>query len=237
MSRSNNVTATNPATRFFEWKGSKGQLKYYDKDKKENVFVDNPFTFLVLDQLATVRGWSDEANSGIWANEVRNLQNEELIVRNKLGVIARGLYSSIKGSGKGVFTKSIYIAYYDNKKKLQIGNIQASGAFLKAWIQFARGRDLYKGAVVIKGTETMKKGSNTYSSPVFEVNDKVTEATEQSAKELDKALQDYLKDYFTVRAVETELEMDDLSELEIDSSPFAGEFKSPNDDYDDEIPF
>ena len=64
MSRSNNVELKNPATRFFEWKGETGGFRYYDKEidnedgtKGARVQVSLPFYFLVLDTLATVKGY------------------------------------------------------------------------------------------------------------------------------------------------------------------------------------
>lgn len=233
MSRSNNTTSTNPSTRWFEWSGSTGQLKYWDKDKNENVFVDLPFTFLVLDQLSTITGWSDDAQSGIWSNEVRDLRIDDFTVRTKAGILAKGAYSTIKGLNGARYTKSIYIAYYDDKKKLQIGNLKATGACLSAWIEFCRGKDVYKGAVVLSGAEKAKKGATTYFTPVFEVKDKVSEETDAAAKELDVTLQAYLNDYFADQYAEyKEKPEDPLASMEIDNSPFEGEFED-----DDEIPF
>lgn len=235
MSRSNNTQSTNPATRFFEWSGSEGKLKYYDKEKKENIFVDIPFTFLVLDQLSTVTGWSDDTQSGIWANEVRDLRNDDITVKTKMGVLARGPYQSIKGLNGVRFTKSIYIAYYDDKKKLQIGNLKAIGACLSAWIEYSRGRDVYKGAVVLKSAEPMKKGATKYFTPVFETNDKVTEATDKSAKALDEQLQEYLRDYFADQYVDHNNRVEE-EYVPTEDSPFkSGSHISQIDD--DEIPF
>lgn len=227
MSRSNNTTSTNPTTRWFEWSGSTGQLKYYDRDKQENVFIDAPFTFLVLDQLSTITGWSDDAQSGVWANEVRNLQLEELIVRTKMGILARGQYSNIKGLNGVRFTKSIYIAYYDDNKQLQIGNLKAAGACLSAWIEFSRGRDVYKGAVTLSKAEPAKKGATKYFIPVFEEKTTVSDETNAQAVELDKQLQAYLNDYFADQFIESP---------SVDTTPFSTDESEITLD-DDEIPF
>ena len=98
MSRSNpQEHLSNPAVRWFEWNGEKGVIRFYDKDAKTNVDVPLPFTFLLLDQLATVRGWHDASASGIYANEVRDTTKDTLVVKSfKGGTIAEGLYKDIK---------------------------------------------------------------------------------------------------------------------------------------------
>lgn len=234
MSRSNNNVTANPCTRWFEWSGSTGQLKYWDKEKSENVFIELPFTFLVLDQLSTVTGYSDEAQSGIWSNEVRDLRNEPLTVRTKIGIIGKGLYNSVKGLNGARFTKSLYIAYYDEAKQLQIGNLKATGACLSAWIEFSRGRNVYQGAVVLAGSTQAKKGATKYFIPNFEIKEAVSEATDNAAKELDKKLQTYLNEYLDVSHAEaeaTQIEDMELEMPEFEKGSIVKQFE------DDEIPF
>lgn len=206
MSRSNNTTSANPATRWFEWSGSTGQLKYYDKEKGENVFLELPFTFLVLDQLSTITGYSDEQQSGIWSNEVKNLKLEPLTVRTKQGILGGGLYEAVKNL-KGVrFTKSIYIAYYNDKKELAIGNFKATGASLSAWIEFSRGKNIFEGAVSITKAVQAKKGATKYFIPEFQLKTEVSEETNAKAVELDKQLQKYLNDYLESAPAEQDYE-------------------------------
>lgn len=232
MSRSNNTNTTNPATRWFEWSGSTGQLKYYDRDKAENVFVELPFRFLVLDQLSTVTGYSDETQSGIWANEVRELRLEPLTVRTKQGPFATGLYESVKNL-KGVrFTKSIYIAYYDDNGELSIGNLKATGASLSAWIEFSRGKNLFNGAVSLTDKVQAKKGATKYFIPVFEFVDKVTEETNSKAVELDKRLQKYLSEYLSYSPAEQEVPV-----YTAPASPSFDGIDHDDQEDDDDIPF
>lgn len=232
MSRSNNTSTINPTTRWFEWSGSTGQLKYYDRDKGENIFIELPFRFLVLDQLSTVTGYSDETQSGIWANEVRDLRLEPLTVRTKQGTIGTGLYDTVK-SLKGVrFTKSIYIAYYGDEGELLIGNLKATGASLSAWIEFSRGKNVYDGAVSLTKSVQAKKGATKYFIPVFEVVDKITEDTNSKAVELDKKLQRYLNEYLAFEPVEQEVG----SFTAPPSSPFNG-IDQDDQEGDDDIPF
>ncbi len=46
---------TNPAQHFIQVKN--GALSYYDKEAGEDVKVSTPLRFVVLDTLATVKGW------------------------------------------------------------------------------------------------------------------------------------------------------------------------------------
>lgn len=201
MSRSNNTEITNPSTRYFEFSGSEGKVKYYDKDAKENVFLDLPFTFLVLDTLTTIKGYSDEHDSGIWSNEIRNTKTDELTVRTKGGILAQGLYDQVKSVVGAKYSQSVYIAYKDGDE-LKIGNLQLHGAAIGPWIEWRKGKNIYDGAVAITGTTNEKKGSNKYFAPVFEAKP-TSEETDAKAKELDTVLQEYLTAYF-VRNGQTE---------------------------------
>lgn len=230
MSRSNANTTENPSKRWFKWSGSHGTLEYWDKDKQENVTVKTPFTFLVLDQLSTITGWSDDAQSGIWSNEVRDLRNEALTVRTKQGIMGKGPYDQVKNLKGARFTKSIYIAYYDDDKNLQIGNLKATGACLSAWIEFTKGRNVLKGAVTLADKHQAKKGATKYFIPVFEGKDEISEETNDKAIALDKILQDYLKGYLTKTIVENEFEHIEIGE--IDDGPFESKMHE-----DDVIPF
>lgn len=226
MSRSNNNTNTNPVTRWFEWSGSTGQMKYYDRDTKENIFVDLPFSFMVLDQLSTVTGYSDEAQSGIWANEVRNVRQEELTVRTKLGVAGRGLYESVKSINGARYTKSIYIAFVGEDGELLMGNIKAVGAFLSAWIEFCKHTSVLKGCVTVSQATPKKKGATKYFVPEFKHDSEVSFELEQEAIALDKKLQDYLKAYFSTDEFAPTTSPEEFEELELVA-----------DERDDEIPF
>ena len=46
-----------PVTRWFELDGAEGGVRYYDKEKKEQIEVGKKFGFILLDQLAVVKGW------------------------------------------------------------------------------------------------------------------------------------------------------------------------------------
>src|SRR6185295_2040393 len=185
MSRSNPTDGTrNPATRWFEWAGGDqgGFIRWYDKDAKADVKIDGAFTFLLLDELSTVKGWHEPSESGIYANEVRDLRSDALVVKSfKGGELASGLYTTIKDrivAKGGHYHGSIYVAYKDGDT-LKIGNLGLKGAALGAWMDFkkaasskkdAAGKNVkayFVDAVTISGYEQAKKGGTTYRIPKF----------------------------------------------------------------------
>lgn len=183
-----------------EWNGEKGLLRYYDKQAQENVTVEDGFTFLLLDQLSTVKGWHDASESGIFSNEVRNTKEEVLTVKAfKGGVLAEGIYSKIKdrvGSLGGSFVANLYVAFKEGND-LKIGSVQFKGAALSAWSDFKnehRG-EIFAKAVQVKGFNTGKKGRIEFRTPIFHLKD-ISPETNEAATELDRKLQAYLSDYF-----------------------------------------
>lgn len=212
MSRSNPTEGVrNPATRWFTWAGGgeQGFVEWYDKDAKQNVKIDGPFTFLLLDELSTVKGWHEPSESGIYANEVRDLRSDALVVKSfKGGELATGLYATIRDSivaKGGHYHGSAYIAYKDGEE-LKIGNLGLKGAALSAWMEFkksaptkkdANGKSVkayFADAVTITGFVDGKKGGTKFRTPTFALK-AVGEATNQQAIALDAELQAYFADY------------------------------------------
>lgn len=196
----------NPSCRFFEWDGSKGGIRYYDKDKKENVELGLKFTFIFLDELATVKGWHEPSESGIFSNEVRDTREQQLLVKAfKGGQIAEGFYKDIKDkvvAAGGHFTANIYIGF-KNGNSLSIGSLQFKGAALNAWVDFrkANQKAIHEKAVTITGTKDGKKGKVVFKTPVMAIKD-ITEETNTEAMALDKQLQEYLDGYFKRKTTE-----------------------------------
>lgn len=213
MSRSNPTEgARNPSTRWFEWSGGAdgGFVRWYDKEAKKHVPVDTGFTFLLLDELATIKGWHEASESSIYANEVRDTRQETFVVKSfEGGELASGLYAGIRDrvvALGGHFCVSLYLAYKDGDA-LKIGNLNLKGAACSAWMEFKRNapskkgadgkslRAYYVDAVKITGYEQAKKGGTTYRVPTFALAT-VSEATNQQAVALDGELQAFLSDYF-----------------------------------------
>lgn len=202
MSRSNpTANSPHPCTRWHEWHGEQGLVRHYDKEAKANVDHKLPFTFLLLDRTATIKGWHDASDSGIHSNEVRDTTREPFVVKAfKGGPIAKGFYLGIKDRVKaagGYYAANCYIAYRGEDKKLAIGSIIFKGAALNAWLDFekANRKAIYEGAVQITGYKEGKKGKIVFRTPEMKLIN-VTEETAKEAVALDKELQEYLKQYF-----------------------------------------
>jgi hypothetical protein len=198
----------NPAKAFLKWKGT-GGFEYFDKskgEKGEKVAVALPFEFLALDTLATVKGYSDSAQSGFWSNEVRNIGKDILTVRNKTGIVAKGTYTEVmasKATTGAKFCQSVYIVANIEGKSV-IANIQMMGTALSAWIDFGKTNKIFKGAIKVASMKEGKKGATVYQTPIFEAIE-VTPETDAKAKEMAKELKVYLEAYFGEKQKENEL--------------------------------
>ena len=194
MSRSQPIE-TNPAVKFFRWRGDDGVLDYYDKELKENVVVALPFEFLVLDELATITGFSKIDQSSYWSNEVRSTQREPFTVKTSQGIKQTGLYAELTDvRAKGAkYARSIYIVYKDGDDYV-MGNIKAAGACLTAWIDFCKQYNPQNGKCTLTGKVEGKNGKTVFYSPTFKY-DSCTEAEQEQAIEADKRLQVYLTKY------------------------------------------
>jgi hypothetical protein len=242
MSRSNpNDHLANPATRWFEWNGEKGEVRYYDKDAKQNVSVPNGFTFLLLDQLASVRGWHESSQSGIYSNEVKDTTKDVLVVKSfKGGTLAEGLYKDIKlevNNAGGNYNACCYIAFKDDSGALVIGSMRLKGAALGAWMEFTKAHrsDLYKGAIRIDGVTEGKKGRVVFYTPTFKVLP-TTPETDAAAKALDAQLQDFLNAYLR-RNKRDQAEAVAANPGHLSDEDVAAGMDSPVPVTDDDIPF
>lgn len=235
MSRSNNNNdqLKNPATKWFEWDSDKSTIKHYDKEEKKHIHHKLPFTFLVLDQTATITGYNEQSESGIYSNEVKSTKNDKLNVKAfKGGVLANGLYADIKDSVKsqgGKFTSNVYIAYKEGKQ-YALGCIQFKGASLQSWSDFSKN---HRGSIMTKAIEIAsfdkgKKGKVEYTTPAFTLRDASEEANDK-AVEMDKQLQEYFAQYMgqhtevanQVQAVtKQESPFAELNDSEISDLPF-----------------
>lgn len=229
MSRSNPTdNSPNPSTRWFEWNGEAGTIRYYDKDKKKNIDVALPFTFLLLDELGSVRGWHESSQSGIYANEVRDTRQDVLVVKAfKGGTLATGLYKDIKdrvNTAGGGFVSNCYIAFKSNGHGLVLGSVRFKGAALGAWMEFRKANraELWEKAVEITGYTEGKKGRVIFRVPTFGLK-AASADTQRIAVDLDKALQAFLDGY--------------LKRTKHDQVAAVGATPSQAPPHDDEPPF
>lgn len=187
---------TNPAKYFMKVKN--GALSYYDKESGENVEVPTPLRFIVLEQFGTIKGWSDQDESGYWSNEVKRIGSDTVNVRTKAGLKASGIWKEIKGDvgiSGSKYHSSIYIAT-QGREGLEIQNLALTGAALNAWIEFTKNTNLKQNAVVLSEWADAKKGSVKYKVPVFTAE--LMEDTEKDeALKLAKELRAYHDEYFS----------------------------------------
>lgn len=240
MSRSNPTdNAAHPCVRWIEWDGSNGGFRYYDKETKKNVSLEDGLTFILLDQVATIKGWHDASDSGIFSNEVRDVKQDVLVVKAfKGGTLAEGPYKQIRDrviAQGGHFTANLYSAIKIGEE-LAIASVQFKGAALNAWVEFSKKHrsELYKKAVRCKGFDEGKKGKITFRTPIFHLAE-VTAETDARAIECDRVLQEFLKSYFgRTRVEQVATPPADLPAPNGEPPPAK---RGTFDDMDDDIPF
>ena len=196
MSRADNYRPTieSPVKKYLSWSSNDKCFKYYDKEQAKDVLVKLPLTFVHLDELATIKGWHEASESGIYSNEVRSTRLEELNVRSfKGGEIIKGIYQDIKlrvqGAG-GVFHTSIYV--YLNG---EIVNLSFKGAALMGWSDFAKeNRKSFLGNTIeILTSAEGKKGAVKFSTPVFTLGKPIALSENEKAEDAYGALKSYLE--------------------------------------------
>jgi hypothetical protein len=192
-----NPKLQNPATKFIEFKGDKGIFQYFDKANGENVELQMPFYFVVLDELSTITGYNKDNDCGIYSNEIHSLNDEILKVKTfKGGISIVGKYSEIKNDLKaigGKFTKSIYAMLLGKPNELV--HFKFFGAAFSSWLD--KRIDLNKCAVFVNETSQGKNGNVVYTFPIFKAFP-IPEAKKyilSEAVEMDKQLQKYIVSY------------------------------------------
>lgn len=237
MSRSNPTErAANPATRWFEWDGEGGVVRYYDKTAKQTITVGSDFPFVLLDELGTIRGWHEASKSGIYSNEVKDTREQPFLVKAfKGGILAQGLYRDIKdrvNASGGRFTTNCYILFAEKGAAPQLAVLQFKGASLNAWMEFRKEhRDaLYEQGVRIKGYSEGKKGKIVFRVPRFTLIPLGAD-TQAAAMKLDTELQEYLRGYLSARKVD---QADVHAPVEAVEPEYGGHSEIPSDD---DIPF
>ena len=244
MSFSQPTKSSNPAKKFISF--SKGKWKWYDKENETDVDVQLPLYFVILDDLFTIKGWSDAHESYIYSNEVHNT-NEKLTIKSfKPGVNIVGYYSDIKANIKevgGKYCKSIYALVFDKEFNTELVNISISGAALGPWIE-SKIKPNSQSVALLPDIKKDQKGSVEFFVPSYGAY-KIPDEMIEKATEADKELQEYLQQYKSgkeAKEVETEVAYDEASqELELERA----DLEKQADDYvasvlgkkEDDLPF
>lgn len=225
-----NPRLTNPCKKFIQFKGDTGVFQFWDKEAEKNIDLKEPVSFIVLDELCTISGFSDEFKSGIYSNEVRSLQDQVLNVRSfKGGLRVVGKYADIKGdigAAGGKFCKSVYVALIHDDS-IELANFQLKGIAFSAWLE--KTIDLSLHGVTINKYEDGKKGAVKYKIPVYEKLE-IAKSLFEKAIAMDKMLQEYLTSY--QKNNEIEAVKKNLSSSEGSQSHPAEAYQA-----DDDVPF
>lgn len=217
----------NPSTKFLSWKSNDKCFSYYDKETQENVNVSLPFKFLVLDELSSVKGWSDSLSGQIISNEVKFISKETLTAKcyhkNVKGEktsteIAKGLYKDIKekvNSSGAKYHKSVYVMLEDGT----LANIQMKGACVQQWGVFTQKtkQRLPDEWIIVEKATDGKKGAVKFTTPEFKFFKSLSEDEAVQADNCFNELEAYLKTYLVKSepdVIEPESEEEEVEDLD-----------------------
>lgn len=227
MSMSKPRTAENPVTKFIQYKSSQGFF-YYDKEKEEDILIDMPFYFIVLDELSSITGFHKKENTGIYSNEIHNTKTEILTVRAfKSDWKCKGFYEDIKDAAFGVggkFTKNIYALWLLPTPELV--QVKLSGAGFEGWMEKkfqAEGQ-----CIVCKSYHEGKNGTTVYKIPEFKsvvLPDEKKYLYDVALKQ-DEIVQSYLSVYKSIKAEEVVEE--EVTDTKTEEPVKASDTKSPD---------
>lgn len=172
MSRADEFSSSvkSPVAKYLQWDSAERTFKYYNKEASKNEYVKMPISFVVLKEMATISGFHEPSQSGIYSNEVAttNLKTQELTVKTSKGLtIAKGIYGDIKpvlATSGAKFAMAVYALMNGELVCLKL-----SGSSFSAWYDFvADNRKAFLSNVVsILSVEDKKKGATKYTQPVF----------------------------------------------------------------------
>lgn len=180
-----------PVEKYLSWSSEANSFKFWDGEKNEVLTL--PYSFIVLKEVHTVVGWSDQNNAAIFSNSIVNLKSDILSVRVKgHNVIAQGTYDEIKDKVKnagGKYAKIIYV--FDG---CEIQAITLKGAALTSWINFSNdNRDAVKyNFITVASFESKKKGKTEYSEPVFTPGAKIEDDMSKTADDAYEVVKTYV---------------------------------------------
>jgi hypothetical protein len=198
MSRADEFStgAKSPVTKYLQWDSAEKTFKYYNKEASKNEYIKIPVQFVVLKEMATISGFHEPTQSGIYSNEVAtaNLKTQELTVKTSKGLnIAKGIYGDIKpilATSGAKFAMSVYALMNGELVCLKL-----SGSSFSAWYDFvAENRKAFLSNVVsVLSVEDKKKGATKYSQPVFSLGANIPAGDNDKAEVAYAELVSYMK--------------------------------------------
>ncbi len=238
MGRSTKLV-TNPAVKTFKWKNEKFDKKlkqvtrdagwyYWDKTAGEegtgeDVRLVTPARFMWLESMQSVSGFSKKEDTGIYSNEVpgspdsiKEYGKQELIVKIKTDIVARGTWKEVSEEVKGMGGKyciAVYGAMLNEDNEYEVVRFLFTGSSRDPWMTLADRTKLLKNAVTItdKFNEVEMKTGETYQAPVLTL-DKATQEELDAADELYVKVEDYFKFQF-----DTSIEKEEAQEVHDES--------------------
>lgn len=178
----------------------KNYFSYWDKNEKQEIQIVGPIKLIVLDVLSTVIGYSKKYNTGVFANEVKDLKTSPLFLNIKLNdvktTIMSGLYfdmeDKIVASGLKLANSVYSFVEFENGNK-ELVHFSLSGA---AMFKFNTS-EITPGDIIIfdRGQELIKKGGISYFPPNIVKIPKDPEFLQEAQESIEK-LTIYLNSYF-----------------------------------------
>lgn len=252
MSRTTRIeVAENPAKKLLKWKSSEGTFQYWDKTLEQNVTVDLPFKFAVLEEkYVSFNGFDEESNTAVWSNEVKDA-NEMVIVKSGdsvLGEFKKSEWKNVKDSAafkSANYTQILYAAANFGSGweicRIMLNKSALTGGILKdkktgvvfpgqetdGWINFMNNLSKSKGRQAIYDNFIIVNGSKSKKNGAvnFTVPEFDFEPMSQEENEEFNSLAVKVDDYFLNRVISKE----------IVSNPEKEEVAKPV--YDDDLPF
>lgn len=249
MSRSSRTTnSENPIDLYVSWLGSKGKIRIYDKQIKDDTEAER-LDFIVLDRKFAITGYNPKTKENLYSNEVVSTKKEPFVILEGGKEITNGLYADIKDNlpPYAKFTQSIYGCNSDGSKLFAL---RLSGAGNSGWISFTNSSkgtpyegkpepNIYGEGVGIRlvgKSELKKNGSVQYYEPMFETFE-ISEEADKKAEMLDEQLQEY---FSAKQAAYEERKSDFQKENELYESTQSNTpelAEADFEDSDDDLPF
>lgn len=192
MSRNNRGSgSSSPVKKYLSFKAGIGEMTYYDKDKKEDVYVDS-LDLVLVDDLASVGGFNEAESSGFNSNLLNpyDTGKKEFTVKCRVGgqyrELITGIWKEIKNEGviKGSkFARNLF-AIADVGDGKELIKLELIGAGLSPWLDLLddASDDIYDKVIrITRGQLFMRKGGQNSEVSTAEY-DKMLKANQKDPR-------------------------------------------------------